>query len=265
VAREQRDVGRYEWEQIILRARLNGVIPAEKNRGAVSGTTFRAVALTWASHADGLTGGDMFPGDATLAVEAETSLKTVKAVKAKLIELGLVRRTATGARRAHGRDTWQLTLPTDLLDLLEVLTPAAVKVAAGRIADTNRRSRTGSTGPHTGEAVQGPPDSTHDAANTDEQGPQDPTQAAPAEIQKGSSGPANDARKGSSGPAESSPLDRYTNQDHPPTTNQPANEARTTVTLSRASPHTRSVITKPDPALAARLARYLEPKTESVA
>ena len=208
--RELRPVSRYEWEQIILRARLGGLIRGNgRTRGGVSGTTIKAIALAWASHADP-DGGNMYPGDATIAVETETSLKVVKVVKARLLALGLIERVRAGARRLRRNDVYRLTIPTDLLDQIEVLTPAQVRMAA--MAEYERQSgrrRQGSGGPLTRKGKEGP----EDPSQGDMRGPEDPKHEVNPDSHEGSGGPTNLGYEGSGGPDVRGPLDRDTNHD----------------------------------------------------
>lgn len=136
-ARELHPEDRFTWESIILRARLNGVIAGtgrpgksekasgRETRGGVSGTAFKAVALVLASHADP-DGSRIWPGDMTVAIETETSPRTVKVIREKLLALGLL---APAGRHGH-TPVYRLTLPDDLTDLLVVLTPDEVKATA---------------------------------------------------------------------------------------------------------------------------------------
>lgn len=230
--RELRPVGRFEWEQIILRARLSGLITgnARGTRGGVSGAAFKAVALAWAAHADP-DGGNIYPGDATIAVEAEVGLKVVKAVKAAMIELGLTERVQAGARRLRRHDVYRLTLPTDLLDRVEVLTPAALRMAAVAEYERQRGKRGGSTGPLKGPIAEGPSDPRQNGV----EGPQDPPQADAAEIHGGSNGPTNSGCGGSDGTVVGGPMDRDTNHDRAISLPSPTQvDLRTAVTGPRA-------------------------------
>ncbi|MGW3888909.1 hypothetical protein ACWD69_09480 [Micromonospora chokoriensis] len=224
--RELRPVGRFEWEQIINRARLAGLITGNGRgtRGGVSGAAFKAVAHVWATHADP-DGASIYPGDATVAVEAEVGLKVAQAVKRKMIEIGLTEKVRSRARRQHRGDEYRLTLPTDLLDRVEVLTPAAVKALAVAEYEKQRGKRGGSSGPLM-EPVG------NDAVGV----PVDPPRDVPAEIRGGSDGPTKSVRGGSDGPSVGGPPDRDTNQDLPsnrPT--PPDDEIRTALTGPRAT------------------------------
>ncbi|MFI5852290.1 hypothetical protein ACIA7R_31445 [Micromonospora chalcea] len=198
--RELRPVGRFEWEQIICRARLGDLIEgnAKGTRGGVSGAAFKAVALVWASHGN-LDGTDIYPGDATVAVEAEVSVKVAQAVKRKMVEIGLTEKVRARSRRQHRGDEYRLTLPTDLLDRIEVLTPAALKVRAVAEYEKRRGKRGGSTGPLTepvGQPAVGEP--------------QDPPRDPQPENRGGSDGTTNPGCGGSDGTSVGGPMDRDT-------------------------------------------------------
>lgn len=220
--RELRPVDRFEWEQIILRARWTGVIPATKTRGAVAGATFRAVALAWASHGDGKVGDRLFPSEGVIAVEAETSVKTVQAVKAKLIELGLVERIRGGNRRAHYGDEYRLTIPDDLSERITVLSPAAVKIEGFKLAEKRRGKRgpqteTDPTDPDMGVPVDPP----RPVDNSSMGVPVDPPRDEPAEFHGGTGGPPIAFHGGTGGPPMGVPVDPYNNPDHPAGSNNP--------------------------------------------
>lgn len=240
--RELRPVGRFEWEQIIMRARLSDLIKGNGRgtRGGVSGAAFMAVALTWAAHADP-DGTNIYPGDATVAVEAEVGLKVAQAVKKAMVDIGLTEKMRSRSRRQHRGDEYRLTLPTDLLDRVEVLTPAALKLAAIAEYEKRRGKRGGSTGPlmePVGEDVVG--------------GPQDTPQHDPAEIRGGSDGTTKTGCGGSDGTSVGGPPDRDTNQDQPgnrPT--HPDDEIRTALTGPRATEPEdpiSDVVDEPEPA-----------------
>jgi hypothetical protein len=219
-------VGRFEWEQIINRARFNGLIKGngKGTRGGVSGAAFKAVALVWATHADP-DGTNIWPGDATVAVEAEVGLKVAQAVKRAMVEIGLTEKVRSRARRQHRGDEYRLTLPTDLLDRLEVLTPAALKVAAVAEYEKRRGKRGGSTGP-----LMDP------IGNEPVGGPEDTPRGPSVESRGGSDGTTKAACGGSDGTSVGGPPDRDTTQDrasYGPTPTE--DEARTAVTGPRAS------------------------------
>jgi hypothetical protein len=202
--RELRGAGRYEWEQILRRARLAAVIPASGRRGkkgkvtkgGMSGNTFTGIALGWASYASDR-GREIWPGDATVAVDLETSIDAVRKVRKALLALGLLEfvRNRTATRGVE----YRLTLPSDLLESLEVLTPAQHKIAALRLRDAARGKSPGeSGGPPSDEALGDPPDH-----------PSDPDEADTC----GSSGPPEIESGGSGGSTLGGPVDSLTAQD----------------------------------------------------
>lgn len=138
-----RPAGRYEWEQIIRRARFKDVIggsgkkgkDGRQTRGAIAPTTVKAVALAIASYGNDR-GEEIWPGDATLAVDLECALLTVKTVKRALVRFGLLQQVA-GRSAGRGQE-YRLTIPVELLEALEVLTPAAHKLAAKKLNDGSR-------------------------------------------------------------------------------------------------------------------------------
>lgn len=225
--RELRPAGRYEWEQILRRARLTGVVTGtgrvgadgrRATRGGVSATTFKAVAFAIASYGNDR-GGEIWPGDATIAVDVESSIETVAKVRKTLLALGLLERV--GGRRGDRGQEHRLTLPSDLLDSLEVPTPAAHKLAARRLNDALRRKSAGSGGGSTDPGLLGP------AEGAD--GPE-------AEISAGSGGPHEIGSAGSGGP----PSAGSAGPPYPPlphqgrTTDQPTADLDTAVTVPRA-------------------------------
>lgn len=230
-ATEVRPVGRYEWEQIIRRARLAGLISGtgrtgrtgRTTRGGLAATTVKAVALAYASYADP-DGTRVMPGDATIAVALECGLKTVRAVKAQLLALGLLTRLrAAGRGRA---EEYRLTLPVDLLERLEVLTPGQFELAARDVRETARGKRgapadeLGWSGGHPQPDSWGGPADTPNDADRDQMG--------------WSGGPPENAMGWSGGPTWGGPADPRTYQDQAtPTTDHSGEDLRTAVTVSR--------------------------------
>lgn len=186
--RQLRPATRFEWEQIMRRARLDGLVggsgklgkDGRPTRGAVAGKAFKAAVLTWASYANP-DGSSIHPGDATWAVEAEVGLKEIKVIKAYLISIGLTQRTRAGSRRLRLPDIYRLTIPSDLLDHVYVLSPSALKLAAIDVYEKQRGKRGGSSGPLKDPIV---PDVV--------EGPVDPPQDDPLEIVGGPEDPRND-------------------------------------------------------------------------
>lgn len=139
--RELRPVGRFDWEGVVRRARLGSVIPARKGKGGkvtkggMSGTLFTGIALGWSSYANP-DGSRVKPGDATVAIDLETSIAAVRAVRQALLALGLMQQV--GSRQKGFGIEYRLTMPSDLLDRVDVLTPAQHKLAANRLRDSAR-------------------------------------------------------------------------------------------------------------------------------
>jgi hypothetical protein len=158
---------RFTWERIVMRARLDGVIAGsgkvsertgKQTRGGVSGAVFKAVALVFAAHADE-DGTAIRPGDMRVAILAEVHPRTVKAVREKLIELGLIRQTG----RYRHTPMYRLTLPSDLTELVVVLTPTEVvdtaKAMRSKARESKAKSRNGCTAGVPNEELMGvPPD-----------------------------------------------------------------------------------------------------------
>lgn len=132
--RELHAEDRFTWERIVMRARLDGVISGsgkvsertgKQTRGGISGAVFKAVALVFAAHADE-DGTSIRPGDMRVAILAEVHPRTVKVVRERLIEMGLLRQTG----RYRHTPMYQLTLPDDVAEMVPVLTPTEVVEAA---------------------------------------------------------------------------------------------------------------------------------------
>lgn len=211
--------GRFEWERIINWIRWRGVITTSKTRGAVSPQAVRAIAAVWAGAADP-DGTRVWLGDKRTAVLAECDPKQVKAVRTAFIALGLLTLVRAGNRRAGAGDEYRLTKPPNLHQRVTVWGPAEIDQAVERLRAADRGRRTGSDGPGTESAIQGPTD---------------PVQTEEAESHTGSDGPAEERQTGSDGPAIEGPMDRYTNHDHPPTPTNHLAEERTDLEVSRVS------------------------------
>lgn len=186
------NVNRYSWETFIRGARFTGVIPAQGKRGAVSATTFKAIALMWATYGNP-DGSNVRPGVATVAVAAEVSFKTAKLVTPKLVELGLLKRVAPTDRRARKYDIYRLALPEDILDRVDHLDPDQMKKAGEAMREAYRGK------PKT-DSVGGPEDPTPDAE-------EDAPDELDDEIGVGSGGTPTKSGVGSSGPAVGGPVD----------------------------------------------------------
>lgn len=207
-----RPVARLEWEQILRRARLTGIIAGTGRKGrkglpthgGVSPALFMAVALDLASYGD-FAGGNIWPGDAAIAVDLECSIGTVKTVRSKLAELGLIQRVGP-RRRGRGGEEYRLTLPEDLLDRLDILTPAAHRRAAQCERDKSR----GKPKPPLGGST-GYPEMSADPDDDEVSG--GPLDTPDDEDADGSGGPLDPRSESSGGPLDprsGGPLDRIT-------------------------------------------------------
>lgn len=208
---ELRPVPRLEWEQILRRARFAGLIGGTgrvggkglPTRGGTSPALFMAVALDLSSYGN-FDGANIWPGDGTIAVDLECSVETVRTVRRKLLELGLLQRVG-GRRGDRGGEEYRLTLPTDLLDRLEVLTPAAHKLAAKLEYEKARGKRKPAGG------SSGPPEIRPSDVDSPSVGdPVDPPRETGTEGSGGSSGPTPEELGGSSGPHWGDPVDPST-------------------------------------------------------
>lgn len=102
--------GRFEWERIVRRAILPEPV--------------KYLAFVLGSYADP-NGSRVRPGNEVLAAVTGKGIRTVRRLLADLIDLGLIELVARGGGRGRvGRaSVYQLTLPTDLLDRVELLSP----------------------------------------------------------------------------------------------------------------------------------------------
>lgn len=236
--RELRPAGRHEWEQILGRMRITGMLAASRRvgkngqvtKGAMSALTFKAIAARFASYGDG-DGTRIWPGDAAIAVDLETTIDSVGFVRRTLLTWGMLQHVR--GRSGDRGEEYQLTLPTDILEQLEVLTPAQHKLAALALRDAKRgknRRRMGGPADPPSESRGG---SSGYPTDGDLGGPADTPQEEPG----GSAGPAEMSCGGSSGGAVGGPVDALTNQDQPhPLPTTLTSGVRTAVTVSRASP-----------------------------
>jgi hypothetical protein len=106
-----------EWTDVVRRARL--------------GRTTKLVALLLANYADS-DGTRVHPGIARLAVESELTYKVVQAALSALRRAGLIEVVRAATRRGHS-DEYRLTLGVDLLERVEVLSPAEAALRIERI------------------------------------------------------------------------------------------------------------------------------------
>lgn len=108
---ELEPIGRYEWERLVRRARLPKPL--------------KLLALVLATYADP-DGSRVRPGNPVLAWVTCDSERNVRRLMRVLVsELGLLQQVARGGGRGgKGRaSVYRLTIPADLLDRLELLSP----------------------------------------------------------------------------------------------------------------------------------------------
>lgn len=111
-----------QWTHVVRRARL--------------GRTVKAVALALATYADP-DGSRVHPGLARLAVECELTYNVVQGALATLRTAGLIA-LVRKAQRRNDSDEYRLTLADDVLDRVDVLTPAQVLLAAEQLRVKHR-------------------------------------------------------------------------------------------------------------------------------
>jgi hypothetical protein len=235
--RELRPAGRHEWEQILGRMRMTGVLggtdrigkSGKATRGGMSAMTFKAIASRLAFYGDG-DGSRIRPGDATIAVDLETTIDRVALVRKTLLEWGMLQPVRG---RAGGSVEYRLTLPSDILERLEVLTPAQLKLTAIKMRDAKRGKRRPPVGGPADTPQEPDGGSAGYPTGANVGGPADPPQADLG----GSGGPSEMGCGGSGGGAVGGPAEARTNQDQPhPLPTTLTSGVRTAVTVSRASP-----------------------------
>ncbi|GAA4259780.1 helix-turn-helix domain-containing protein [Dactylosporangium darangshiense] len=113
-----------QWTDVVRRARL--------------GRTTKAVALMMATYADN-DGSRVFPGISRLAVDCELTYNVVQSALRTLRAAGLIEVVRKASRRGQA-DEYRLILAANILDRVEVLTPAQVATAAADLAG-HRRGR----------------------------------------------------------------------------------------------------------------------------
>lgn len=127
-----------EWTDVVRRARL--------------GRTLKSVALAASTYADFQTGRRVRPGLARLAYDAELHYSTVKAAMSELRRIGLLLLVQKATSRG-GTDDYRLIIGPDLLDHVDVPTPAAAGVEIERIRAVRRKpARPVRTAVQTGDA-----------------------------------------------------------------------------------------------------------------
>lgn len=193
-----------DWTDILRRIRFGATVRVPGTTRGVRGATLRAVALMLATYADG-DGSRVFPGTARIAVACEIDYRTAKRCLAALRWLGLIALTRA-ARRRQLADEYRLTIPSNLLDRLEVLTPAAMDLEIERIREGNRRrepkptnpdgARTGVAGTRTDDAVRGADAPVQPVDNPPARVPDAPVDTPPGETGTGAGSTASDASTG---------------------------------------------------------------------
>lgn len=106
-----------QWTDVVRRARL--------------GRTVKAVAMVLATYADA-DGTRVFPGIARLSYECELGYNVTQNALAKLREVQLIQLVARSTRRGTA-DEYRLILGADLLEHIDVPTPAQVEIAINQI------------------------------------------------------------------------------------------------------------------------------------
>jgi hypothetical protein len=229
-----------EWTDVVRRARL--------------GRTTKAVAVLLATYADYQDGSRVHPGIARISIDAELSYNVVKKSLGELRAAGLILLVRTAQSRGDA-DEYRLTLGEGLLDRVEVLSPAQVKLAASRLREA-RQGRHRAAEPveeshlrPTGEAAATPDlRPTPSTAATDLR----PTaQAAdpPVDNQSAAHGVTPKPRPAAHGVYDLRPTPLPpTNHDQDTTpTNQPTTDLDLTVTHSRATGPPQDPISPPLP------------------
>jgi DNA-binding transcriptional ArsR family regulator len=115
-----------EWVNVVRRARMH--------------LTTKSVALLLASYAD-KHGTSIYPGVALLAAQTGLSYRTVQWHLARLREMGLIEQGSRKELRRGWSVPYRLILAADLLEKIDVPTPAAEKLAAEKITAARRTRR----------------------------------------------------------------------------------------------------------------------------
>jgi hypothetical protein len=107
-----------EWTDLLSRCRFGTVAVAGKN---LTSAKVKAIAFRLAMYADS-DGSRVRPGMARLAVDVEADPGTVKRVVQLLARVGLLTLVREGTRPGHA-DEYRLTIPTDLVESVDVWSP----------------------------------------------------------------------------------------------------------------------------------------------
>lgn len=111
---ELQPAGRFEWERIVRRC----LIPKD----------LKLVAYTLAQFASS-GGAHIRPGVPVLAATCRMSTRVAERHLAALRDLGLIMKTANGGGRSKQAAAYRLTIPSDLLERVELLPPSEVTPA----------------------------------------------------------------------------------------------------------------------------------------
>lgn len=203
---EPQPISPYEWVEIVSRVRLGTVVvrPASTPGGrelTVAGRMVKAVAFRLAFYANA-DGTSVRPGPARLAVVCEVDYKSVKSAYAVLRGLGLLTQTAfaRGPQGTRGRsaDEYRLTLPEDLLDRVQVLSPLEMDREIERVRETGRGHRGPGVG---GRPTPSNPDSPQGVDNQELEGAEHPPTEHHAEKVGGCSASTNPELGGAGHPS----------------------------------------------------------------
>jgi len=199
-----------EWTDVLARCRFGVVKVAGKT---VAGSSIKAVAERLARYGDA-DGTRVRPGIARLAVDLEMSYGTVKRAVQHLHKVGLLRLVQAASRPGHA-DVYRLSLPVDLLDRVEVWTPARHALEVERVREANRGRYPGRRDPGPGQGDLLVPEEPAEVADLRvSEGPAEPKPAGPSGTDiSGPAGPSGTDLRVPQGPA--------TNQEPRHKTDQP--------------------------------------------
>jgi hypothetical protein len=257
-----------DWTDILARIRF-GVVRIDK-RNTVAGSAIKAVAGRLADYADS-DGSRIRPGLARVALDLELSYETVKRAVGVLTRIGLLRLVHAAARRGDA-NVYRLAIPGDLIERVEVWTPAKQALEISRINETKKgRRRATDDAPDPGpQGSQRPAESGQERPPAERSAPSVPVDNShPQSAQRPAEEYGDDGAAGRSAPAQAEPqgaqlLSRRALSAPPPTTDltttetdHPDHDVRTAVTGPRATgpgnqdPISRGVIPAPRTAPAA--------------
>lgn len=123
-----------EWTDILRRIRFGRSVQVSE-KVAVSSEKVLSVARVLATYADS-DGSRVYPSVARVAVDAHIDYTTAKRAMSVLRRYGLIR----FVRHRGFVDEYQLAVPEDLMERVQVLSPAQYDLEVERMADRNRRS-----------------------------------------------------------------------------------------------------------------------------